>query len=123
MNALLLIVYIFFLHFIGDFVLQRHNDAVNKWHSLSALTNHVIMYGCVLILGLLGVAFLNLQVWLVFLYIALQVSSHWVIDFFTSKLSHRLWEQKRVHDFFVVIGFDQLLHASILIVTTPILLL
>jgi hypothetical protein len=43
--------------------------------------------------------------------------THGVTDYFTSKWTSRLWEEKKVHDFFVVIGLDQLIHATTLLIT------
>jgi len=43
--------------------------------------------------------------------------THWVTDYFTSKWTSRLWEEKQVHNFFVVIGLDQLIHATSLLIT------
>jgi len=42
---------------------------------------------------------------------------HFVVDYNTSRVTSRLWQEKRVHDFFVVVGFDQLLHSITLLGT------
>ncbi len=36
--------------------------------------------------------------------------THWVIDYCTSRITSQLWQAGDVHYFFVVVGFDQLLH-------------
>lgn len=38
-------------------------------------------------------------------------------DYFTSRLNSKLWAQGRTHDFFVAVGFDQVLHYIQLILT------
>jgi hypothetical protein len=35
---------------------------------------------------------------------------HTITDYFTSRLNSRLWAKGDVHNFFVSIGFDQVLH-------------
>jgi len=39
---------------------------------------------------------------------------HWVVDFFTSRASGHFWKKNDMHWFFVVVGFDQLLHMATL---------
>jgi len=43
--------------------------------------------------------------------------THWFTDLFTSRWTSKLWEKKDVHNFFVVIGLDQLIHATTLLIT------
>jgi hypothetical protein len=42
---------------------------------------------------------------------------HTVTDYITSRINSRLWLAQRVHDFFVSIGFDQVLHYTQLYIT------
>jgi hypothetical protein len=42
---------------------------------------------------------------------------HFVVDFFTSKITSSLWGKKELHNFFAVIGFDQLIHNITIIAT------
>jgi hypothetical protein len=35
----------------------------------------------------------------------------------TSRITSRLWQEEREHDFFVVVGFDQLIHQVTLAAT------
>lgn len=46
---------------------------------------------------------------------------HFIIDYNTSRVSSKLWADKKTHWFFVTIGFDQLLHALTLIWTYKLL--
>jgi hypothetical protein len=104
-------------HWIADFYYQRREDAENKSHSNRALTNHVGTYGSILIFG--ATVFYNgttyLPLYLVL--ILVNIVAHWGIDWITSRMSKRMFEQKRMHDFWVVIGFDQFLHVALLYVT------
>lgn len=100
------LVVLLIAHFVADFVLQTHWQASNKSKRLDALALHVGTYTLVLaavsvaMLGIkLGVAYALLNGWL-----------HFMTDFCTSRLSSRLWAKQDWHNFFVVIGFDQLIH-------------
>lgn len=44
-------------------------------------------------------------------------AAHWVIDYVTSRVNKRLWAAERVHDFFVSVGFDQLLHYIVMLLS------
>jgi hypothetical protein len=45
-----------------------------------------------------------------------------VTDFVTSRISSRLYAKGDIHNFFVVVGFDQFLHYSALIVSYSVML-
>jgi hypothetical protein len=97
-----MIIYAMFAHWIADFIVQRHVWASSKWNSKIALTKHVASYTAVMWLML---------VWFGFGWEALLIGAlHWPVDFVTSKITHKLYEKGDVHNFFVVVGFDQWLH-------------
>lgn len=121
-----IIIYILFTHFVADFIMQTDEMAKGKSTSTYWLTRHIMAYGktmlfsgffLVLILFIYGVQFMILLIPLVISYVVLNMGLHWVTDYFTSKQTKRLWEAKKVHHFFVMIGFDQFIHATCLIVT------
>ena len=95
---------IIWIHFIGDFVLQSTKMALNKWNSLKWLYFHCVVYGIPLVYFGLKFALIN-------------VVLHFMVDFVTAKITHHLWEKKEVHWFFVVIGWDQAIHFSCLLLT------
>lgn len=117
-----MIYYILFLHWLADFVFQTNNMAKNKSSSFGWLSIHGVEYLCVMVLGL-AMLHPHSASWLhwCLLYAAVNTGWHFIIDFFTSKLSSRLYKQGKIHEFFVVIGFDQLLHTVILIYSYQIL--
>ena len=120
-----IILYILFAHFVSDFVMQTHEMATQKSTSIKWLTRHIISYGFGLFI--LSVVFVIISILCgnncieytprILLYIGLNMGLHWVTDYFTSKETSRLWGLKKVHDFFVMIGFDQFLHQASLLIT------
>lgn len=119
------LVMVLVMHWLADFVFQTDAMAKGKSKSNRVLTSHVLTYtmiGLILVapamlvmtvLGLKHEARLYMaalpMVWL------LNAPFHWVTDYYTSRWSGRLWAQGRVHDFFVVIGLDQLIHQLTLV--------
>ncbi len=93
------------LHFIADFIMQSDYVARNKSKSNLVLLKHVTIYALPFMLLISP------------LYGTVNGVLHFIVDYFTSRLTGRLWGAGKVHWFFVTIGFDQLLHALILIWT------
>ena len=104
MHTLAMIFLLLFIHWIADFVFQTDEMAKRKSSSKKWLTLHVLVYSAFFIM--FGP-----------IYALVNGLLHWCIDFFTSKASSYLYKQNRIHDFFVVVGFDQMLHAFCLIGT------
>jgi hypothetical protein len=48
------------------------------------------------------------------IFAAINGALHFVTDYITSRASSNLWEEKKWHRFFVMIGFDQLIHQATL---------
>ena len=95
-SFLLIIITLLVLHFIGDFLFQSDWMAINKSKEIDVLFYHCLVYS-ILFLGF-GIKF-----WF------LTLLTHFITDFFTSKLNAYLFTRSR-HWFFVAIGFDQLIH-------------
>lgn len=114
------ILFILFVHWVSDFVLQTHNMSTKKNSSNYYLSVHVGVYTFttivmwVIVFAFTSIHISSLGVFLSFLTIFI---SHWITDYFTSRLTSRLYKEERYHDFFVVIGFDQVLHYSQLLIT------
>lgn len=101
MDYILLLIWI---HFVFDFLLQTDWMATNKSHNRTALGAHCAVYTtgflfvdpmCAVLNGLL----------------------HFIVDSITSKVTTRLHQDGRRRAFFNVIGFDQAIHLTILILT------
>ena len=101
MTTLLLILG---LHFVSDFILQSDWMAQNKSKSNKALGIHVFVYH-------LPFYFFGWK------FAVSNMVMHTCVDYVTSRASLRLWQQKKVHWFFVVIGFDQYIHSACLILS------
>lgn len=104
------------VHWVGDFFLQSHWMASNKSSDNLALSAHVGMYTLTLWVGA-AVIFLGQspEKWVAFALV--NGLLHFGTDYFTSRTTARLWKEQRVHDFFVVIGMDQLIHQVTLAAT------
>lgn len=109
------ILIILFIHFLGDFVFQTQWQAENKSKSNLALLYHVSTYTACWFTPMLFLFYnngFNLigAICLSFVFCVISFICHFITDYFTSRLNSRLWADKRIHDFFVSIGWDQTMH-------------
>jgi hypothetical protein len=104
------------VHWIGDFVLQSHWMSVNKSKRLDALSLHALTYMSTLLVGS-GLVLGLRQTGLLLLFVGTNGFLHFATDFVTSRITSRLWCQQREHDFFVMVGLDQLVHQVTLATT------
>lgn len=102
------------VHWLGDFVLQSHWMSINKSKRIDALAVHVAIYA-----GVLWFASILLfgQTRTVLVFVLVNGAAHFATDFVTSRITSYLWSKERVHDFFVVVGVDQLMHQVTLAAT------
>jgi membrane-bound metal-dependent hydrolase YbcI (DUF457 family) len=108
-----------FSHWVADFILQSDWMAKNKSKDNFALLCHIGMYSCALMFFAISTnlvkKFMGEPTTIhVVTFVFINGVSHFVIDYFTSRASSKLWVKGEVHKFFVVIGFDQALHMAIL---------
>ena len=101
-------------HWFSDFVMQTDYMAVNKSHSNKALLSHVLIQTVFMgwavafaLFFLLGKYVIPLSIFFLFYNFVL----HACIDWVTSKWAKYHFDRGDKHNGFVVIGFDQLLHA------------
>jgi hypothetical protein len=101
------IIWILFLHWVFDFILQSDKMAINKSKSWYWLLTHTIGYSFVAfpIAIPLGIPIVSAALFYWYLLI-----THTLIDGVTSRITSYLWKKEERHWFFVIVGFDQLLH-------------
>jgi len=101
------------IHWFADFVLQTDKQAKGKSKNWSDLLGHTFTYSLVWYAFLPFYA-LNLDdsyiKWSGTLFVIITFLCHTTTDYFTSRLNSRLWSEGKVHNFFVSVGFDQVLH-------------
>jgi len=134
---LLLVLQILFAHWVSDFVLQSHWMATNKSRDWLALTAHAVTYTVSMLLimfvfitatmyfntepGTLGsilfVFFPVTVAYFVAVWAVINGVLHFITDAVTSRITSKLWQKGDMHNFFVVVGFDQLLHYVCLFAT------
>lgn len=98
------------VHFVADFMLQTNWMAVNKSSKWWPLTAHILVYSaCLLPFGAV--------------FALVNGMAHFCTDAVSSRITSYLWKQERRHEFFVVIGFDQLIHVLTLLWTLEVLVI
>lgn len=108
------IILIHAYHYVADFLCQTRQMANNKGKSIYWLTMHVLTYATIVTLGWIAFTFdpiILLKVWLT------TFVTHWLTDFITSKFTTYFYTKNNMFGFFGVIGFDQLIHSTTLLLT------
>lgn len=116
------IFFILFVHWIADFVLQTDKQAKGKSKNWSDLLEHTICYSLAWCIPLCFWLYITdnikvIDLFHLWFFIFITFISHTITDYFTSRLNTKLWQQGKTHQFFVSVGFDQLLHYFQLFIT------
>lgn len=116
-----IILLLIFTHWVADFILQTDEMALNKSKSNYWLFIHVLVYSTVFLAPLIVI---KLPYWygvenVAFIFITF--ICHFITDYITSRITSKLYKEDKRHWFFVMIGFDQFLHYTQLILTYSIL--
>lgn len=105
---------ILFIHWVADFVLQTDKQAKGKSKEWYPLLEHTFSYGLVwTIIGAIYTIIFNFTeqgIIDLILFVVITILLHTITDYFTSRLNSKLWSKGKVHNFFVSVGFDQVLH-------------
>ena len=104
------------VHWFADFVCQTHWQASNKSKRCDALAAHVAVYSLCLLFAVI-MLFPVAGPIKGFGFVGLNAALHFATDFVTSRINSRLYAAGRTHDFFVSVGFDQLIHQVTLALT------
>lgn len=104
------------IHWFADFVMQTDKQAKGKSNNWNDLISHTLTYSLIWFIPLFIVIFsgytreeVGWSQWTL-LFIPITFIFHTITDYFTSRLNSKLWIEGKVHNFFVSIGFDQVLH-------------
>jgi len=113
-----ILLFYLLLHWYADFVVQTRKQQINKSSNNLQLLAHTSSYGLILTICTYILYWTNSfgsQYWYTpLLFGIIQFITHTVVDWITSRINKKLWEDGYVHEFFVMIGFDQLIHYVIL---------
>lgn len=125
-TALLLI----YAHYVADFICQTHAMAIGKSKSNLWLSLHVITYMAAIFFpaalifwsaGLFhtaGLALVSTVTWSMIIYwVLINGALHWVTDYFTSRWSSKYFSVQDYHNGFNVVGLDQCIHYTCLLLT------
>jgi len=99
-------IFILLIHFLADFGLQTHEQANNKSSSWKWLLYHTGVYSAVWFIATL----IFLTPFKAFEFAFITWCTHTIVDYSTSRIGKSFWEKKDLHNGFVVVGFDQMLH-------------
>ena len=119
------ILVLLFAHFFADFVVQPEKLADNKWYSNKALGIHVLLYTASLFLisWLFLVTVPDLFLWSALLiWSIVNGMFHFIVDYATSRDMKMYRDEKDYRMFFIMLGFDQMVHYAVLAVTYSILI-
>ena len=117
-----------FVHWVADFVCQSDKMAKGKSSSIGELSKHLISYAVVFTVGTFLTA-LVLGVWghgkwffkdgfpAFWVFVFINVGSHFFIDFVTSRAAKLEFERGNTGTAFKIIGFDQFLHIAIMAIS------
>lgn len=115
-------LFIIIIHYIADFIFQAEEWAINKSKSLGSLLSHTLTYSLVTLILSLFLLHFKYGVTLL-LYTGINFISHTIIDFVTSKIVSKKFENNQLGSdipnlgAFSVIGFDQVLHYTTLFIS------
>lgn len=101
------------IHWVADFVLQTHEQAINKSSKNSALLEHTVTYSFVWYFAAVCYATINLGTynpWNLHTFVGITFVAHTVTDWFTSRWCKYYFSRQNYHNGFVVVGIDQILH-------------
>ena len=106
-------LYILTSHWIGDFVFQSRYLADRKSKDFFILLCHVLLYTAAVAVGL-ALALGTITDPDIGRFLTVNFFAHFITDAITSRITTRLYAGGHIYFLFTTIGFDQLLHTSIL---------
>lgn len=119
-----ILICLFLIHWIGDYVLQTREQGDGKSSSNSLLLEHTVTYSVFLGLGvfLMVVVFnMSISIESIMMYATTNFLLHTITDWFTSRATKTLWAVGEEWATFAVMGFDQFIHMTCLVASYGIL--
>ena len=101
------ILFVLLIHFLADFGLQTNEQATNKSSSIKYLAYHVGVYS---LIWLIAAWFYFDYFILALAFSAITFIFHFATDYVTSRVGKPYWAKQDLHNGFVIVGFDQVLH-------------
>ena len=97
-------IFLIWLHFIADFLLQSEYVVKNKSKNNKTLLLHATVYSLLFFIISPVYAIVNGVL-------------HLMVDYVTSRMTCNLWKQGKISRFFSIVGFDQAVHVTLLLGT------
>lgn len=112
MITLYTIVTFLFFHWAFDFFFQTDQMAIGKSKEYKWLNKHVQVYAIGLaLMAIFNCAFFGMSITLMYAWVLFNAAAHFFTDYVTSRASSAIYAtNESKHDFFVMIGVDQLIH-------------
>lgn len=122
--SLIIIFSILVIHWVADFIFQTNAQAKGKSTDMGCLLSHTSVYSSVwLVASVVYSLCFGFGMLSPILFTGITFLLHTITDYFTSRLNSYLWKKGDVHNFFVSVGFDQVLHYVQLFLTFSLLFL
>jgi hypothetical protein len=113
------------IHYIADFFVQTHEQSLQKSTDIKQLSLHVLTYTVtffpfiIVFLCCTKEYSVNDHTGLGLFWAALIITfvSHWIVDYFTSRVAKIFFDRKEIRQGFQIVGADQLFHYCTLYLT------
>lgn len=112
-----IILGLIFIHWIADFVCQTDEQAKGKSTSWYHLLDHTFYYSLIFGVSTLLYWTFTKSSAIIMLFPLITLICHTATDFYTSRVNSMYHKENKIHEFFVSVGFDQVLHYFQLILT------
>lgn len=113
-QTLTVVMVLLFIHWVSDFLTQTDWQANNKSKSWKALLTHTGIYTITMGIGINiceASDLFNPKYWYsILIFIGVMFISHTIIDYKSSRVTSKLYEEGDIRSFFDIIGLDQYAH-------------
>lgn len=113
-RILIVVMILLFFHWVGDFLTQTDWQANNKSKSWKALLAHTGVYtvtiGIFIKMCEVSDLFMPIYWYSNLIFMVVLFITHTIIDYKSSRITSKLYEDGNIRNFFNMIGLDQYLH-------------